>query len=276
MGWKVQVLPSLGELSNPASGSGAVLPVCILTDKDSQKLSKVLSSFFTFFILPSKFSHKWDIWAWTCTGILSVWILFVWRWYKSPKCFVCNINESAWSQSFSRKHPNISSVGNIHVIGFDITGQMLHLKASEGTDNNEIWLLLKYQKAIQTTRWTAALVYRVRKGSAQCNSLSPSSFSSKGIIQLLISIWGTRLLYLPSLNGTCVQADPRLQLTHTHQSTKSQIQSSALVCRRTHAQTQTGTLVKVDGCSHHSVSAFCVDGQFRWADFFKAVSNPFD
>lgn len=149
---------------------------------------------------------------------------------------------------------------------------MLHLKASERTGNDEIWVLLKCQKPTQTTHWTAALTCRVEKGTAQVDYRSAlSSFSwRRWLVKLLISIRRTRLLHLPSLNRTCVQMDPHLWLTHRDQNTKGQIQSSALVCRHTHAPAHKHKQApkwKWTAAATIQRECFCVDGQVRWADF---------
>ncbi len=45
--WKVLVFPSVGELSNQATGLGAMIQVCILTDKPQLFSQHALTSWFT-------------------------------------------------------------------------------------------------------------------------------------------------------------------------------------------------------------------------------------
>lgn len=148
--------------------------------------------------------------------------------------------------------------------------QMLHLKASEGTGNNEIWVLLKCQKPIQTTLWTVPLMCRVRKGTAQCNHQSAlSSVSWKWITQLLISIRRTRLLYLPSWDWN---GPPFIAYTHTHTHRPEHKESNTVQCTgmQTHTCTHTNTnrhLSESGRLQPLQCVCFCADGQFRWADF---------
>ena len=45
--------------------------------------------------------------------------------------------------------------------------QILHLKAYDGTENNELCVLLKCQELILSTRWTVARMRQVREETAQ-------------------------------------------------------------------------------------------------------------
>lgn len=150
---------------------------------------------------------------------------------------------------------------NIHWLGLTSQyKQMLHLKAWERTENNEIWVLLKCQKEIQAILWAVVPMCRGRK--EQHNVIIRlhclSHMAANQHLRATFSLFTFMSLDVCTNGPICS--------THIDQNTKSQMQSSALECRHTHAQTQTGTLVKVDDCSHYSV-CFCADDQFRWADF---------